>query len=316
MYLTGRQMLWAGLAVAAVLAGGAGPARAQQGDEAPLTLTGSRELPFSDAELQQALLARLLSAPSEPGPPRTQVEPVGPGVVSVRVGDRTRTVTVGDRTGTAAARVVALVIADLLSAPEATPPVAPSLRQPVEAVTVATPPTPELQPVVPEARRRWRLVVAGGASKGTSATELVAGTLNGDLVIAPRNGGFKLAPSLGLTAMPTRNPGALNEVSFLGLTARMLAGFSQGPVDVLAGPIGSVYAIGGATAHRGFLFGGELMARVAAPLSRRMRLAVDARADLWGNRVRVHWADGAGGSSATPRVGLGVDVGLAWDWPS
>jgi hypothetical protein len=227
-------------------------------------------------------------------------------------------VTVGERTGSAAARVVALVIADLLSAGplgETPPAVAPSVPPPVEVVTAPTSATPELQPVVPEARRRWRLVVAGGASRGTGATELLAGTLNADLVVAPRHGRFKVAPSLGLTMMPTRNAGLWDEVSFQELAARMLAGFSQGPVDVLAGPTVAGYAIGGATTHSGFLFGGQLMARLAAPLSRRMRLAVDARADLWANRVRVHWADG-GGSYATPRVGIGVDVGLAWDWPS
>src|SRR4051812_50058965 len=35
---------------------------------APLTLTDPDALPFSDTQLQQALLARLLSSPDEPGP--------------------------------------------------------------------------------------------------------------------------------------------------------------------------------------------------------------------------------------------------------
>ncbi len=313
MYAGARQTLWVGVALAALLT--VGPARAQQPDDKPPTLTGAGELPFSDVQLQQALLARLLPSPSEPGPPRAQVEPAGPGVVSVRVGDRKRTVTVGDRTGTAAARVVALVIADLLTAGPPSDETASGAPQ-HQSVEIATLPaaTAEIQPVVPEARRRWRLVVAGGASKGTGASELVAGALNADLVVAPRNGRFKLAPSLGFTMMPTRNAGMLDEVSFWGVAARMLAGFSHGPVDVLGGPIASAYAIGGATTHSGFLFGGEVMARVAAPLSRRVRLAVDARADAWANRVRVHWV--TPGTYATPRVGLGIDVGLAWDWPS
>lgn len=304
MYAVLRKALWAGVVFVAFALGAARAVRAHDA------------LPFSDAELQQALLARLLPASSEPGPPAARVEPAGPGVVTVRVGSRTRAVAVGDRTGSAAARVVALVIAELLTAggPEEAPAVVTPARQPVETSAGATEAAGELQLVLPEARRRWRLVVTGGATRGTGADEWAAGTLNADLVIAPRAGRLKLAPSLGLTMMPTRNPGELNEVSFRGLTARLLGGFGRGPVDVLAGPIASAYAIGGATAHSGFLFGGEILARVAAPLSRRVRLAVDARVDGWANRVRVHWADG--GSYATPRVGFGIGVGLAWDWPS
>ena len=71
-------------------------------------------LPFSTGELAQALLARLSPA-DEPGPPRLKVEPAGADAVSIQVGDRSRVVQIGERTGPAAARVVALVIAELLS---------------------------------------------------------------------------------------------------------------------------------------------------------------------------------------------------------
>ena len=72
-------------------------------------------LPFSTGELAQALLARL-SPTDEPGPPRLKVEPAGADAVVDR-GRRPerRVVQIGERTGPAAARVVALVIAELLS---------------------------------------------------------------------------------------------------------------------------------------------------------------------------------------------------------
>lgn len=323
MYATGRQTLWAGVAFTILLMC-VGPVRAQaaqaaqaaqQTDDpppAPVTLTGPRELPFSDAELQQALLARLLPAPAEAGPPRARVAPAGPGIVSVRVGNRTRLVSVGGRTGGAAARVVALVMAELLTA-EAAPAAVPVAPGP-EAPHVATLFTPQPEPVPLDARRQWRLVVTGGASKGTGSEESPAGTLDADLVTAARSGHLKLAASLGLTMMPMRNAGRLDEVSFVSLAARLLGGISRGPVDLLAGPMASVYDIGGGTTHNGFLFGGEVLARVAAPLSRSLRLAVDARVDGWANRVRVHWA--VGGAYATPRVGIGIGAGVAWDWPS
>lgn len=315
MHAAARQTLWVGAAFAAVVVG-LGPVQAQQIESARSTLNGPGALPFSEAELQQALLARLFPSPSEPGPQRAQVDPSGPGVVSVRVGDRTRSVTVGDRTGSAAARVVALVIADLLSeaaVPDEKLAVAPSVHQPVEVVLVDAG-TPDLQALVRQSGRRCRLAVTVGASRGTDAGESVAGTLNGDLVITQGNGRFNLAPSVGLTKMPTRNAGTMYEVSSWELAARMLVGFSRGPVDVLAGPLAAIYSPGGATSLSWILFGGEVMARVAAPLSRRLRLTMDARVDGWANRMRVTWADGRT-YTTTPRIGIGGGIGLAWDWP-
>src|SRR5581483_12197234 len=110
------------------------------------------------------------------------------------------------------------------------------------------------------------------------------------------------------------NAGTLDEVSFWALILRLLGGASFGPVDVLAGPFVSPYSIGGATPHSGWLFGGEAMARVSAPLGPRLRLVTAVRADGYANRVRVHWADQR--AYATPRLGIAIDVGLAWEWKS
>jgi hypothetical protein len=273
-------------------------------------------LPFSDAELQQALLARLLPSADAPGPPGAHLAPAGPGAVSVRVGGQTRVVVIGERTGAAAARVVALVIAELLSAgaPEAatTPAGAPALRP--EEPTAAPPTLREnFRPALPDGPSVWRLAVTGGASKGFASDELAAATLDADLMKVRPDSRWRLSPSLGLTFIPTRNAGTLDEVSFVSGLARLLGGTSRGPVDVLAGPFGSAYAIGGATTHSGLLVGGEAMARVTAPLSPSLRLAAEVRVDGYANRVRVLWADG--GAYATPRVGVGVGVGLAWDRP-
>ena len=121
-------------------------------------------------------------------------------------------------------------------------------------------------------------------------------------------------PSAGLVYMPTRNPGTWNQVSYTGAMARLLAGGGTGPVDLFAGPFVAPYKIEGATAHAGVLFGAEALARLTAPLSRRLRLVVATRLHAYGNRVRVVWADGAG--YATPRFELTIGVGLAWDWTS
>lgn len=97
-------------ATVAGLAMGGRVAHAQsQTPDAPVTQAQTGPLPFTNAELDQALLARLLTPPDETGALRTtRVEPAGPGAVRVQVGTRSRVVALGGRSGAAAARVVAL----------------------------------------------------------------------------------------------------------------------------------------------------------------------------------------------------------------
>lgn len=285
----------------------------------PFTLSGSEPLPFSDAELQGALLARLLRPPADgAAAPVARLERMAGGAVVVRLGDQTRVVQLGDRTGPAAARVVALVIADMVSMPApvvaaASPSPAPT--PPAAApVAVAAPLVVEAAPGPVRPARAARLGVTGGVSKGIGAQELLAGALNVDLVIPIARSRWRWSPSAGLMMMPTRNTGSLDEVSFVGGVGRLLGGRAWGPAEVLLGPFVSAYSVGGATPHAGVLYGGEAVARLAAPLSSRLRLVVDGRADAYVNRVRVHWADG--NAYATPRLGLSIGAGLAWDWAS
>ncbi len=284
---------------------------------APVTEAQAGPLPFTNDELEQALLARLLTPPDETGAlRRTRVEPAGPGAVRVQVGTRSRVVALGGRSGAAAARVVALVIAELVSAapdasasPKAAAAVSPPLMPPARTAEAPVPPaTPRGRAAVP------RVCLTGGVAKGVGNEELIAGTLDADVVVPIGRGRLRIAPSVGLVVTPTRNAGTFDEVSFAGAALRLLGGVAIGPVELLAGPFLSPYSIGGATPHDGLLFGGEAMARVAAPLAARLWLVAAMRADGYANRVRANWADGR--AYATPRLGLAVDVGLAWSWAS
>ena len=322
-----REMTIVGVVCGAVaFAAMIGSARAQEPPAAPsppdpITLVAPDAVPFSSAELTQALLARSFASDEAPAPP-VRVAPVGAGAVAVEVGSRSRVVALADRTGPAAARVVALVIAELLSddradreaesAAETASPVvnvAPAQSAPPPASLVAVP-----SPAAARSAPTPRLCLTGGLTRGTGAEELVAGTVDADVLLPIEYGGLRLAASLGLVYMPTRNAGTWREVSYSGTAARLLGGTSIGPVDLFAGPFASGYSIEGVNAHAGVLFGGEAVARLAAPLSRRVRLVAAARADVYGNRVRVMFADGGG--YATPRVALSVGFGLAWDWAS
>jgi hypothetical protein len=304
------------------------PALAQEqpadGSSAPVELVNPGAVPFSSAELTQALQARSFSSEAA-APPRVQIAPAGDGAVAVEVGERSRVVALADRTGPAAARVVALVIAELMTDAEAEQPsaddgaaapvvtVAPvSNAAPAASLAAASAAGPT-QPGPPP-----RLSLTGGVARGLGNEELLAGALDADLALSVWREGFRLMPSAGLVYMPTRYSGTWREVSFSAAVARVLAGGSVGPVDLMGGPFVSRYSIDGATAHAGFLFGAEALARLAAPLSRHTRLIVAMRVNVYGNRVRVLWPDGAGDAAgyATPRVELTIGVGLAWDWTS
>jgi hypothetical protein len=305
----------AGLAFVAAVQPGLGQAQtADQPSPAPITVVDPAAVPFSSADLVNALLARL-TPEGEAGPPRVQVAPADAGAVDVQVGDRSRRVALGERNGPAAARVVALVIAELMSSgpgaesdeekdDAAAVPVSP-------VVTVSAPPAPV---AANPSRPPPRLYVTSGVAKGVGSEELLAGTVDADLAISVESSRWRLAPSVGLVYSPTRNAGTWGEVSYASAAARVLAGRSFGVVDLFGGPFVAGYSIGGATQHAGVLFGAEALARVAIPLSQRTRLIFATRAHAYGNRVRVLFADG--GAYSTPRLELTIGVGLAWDWTS
>jgi hypothetical protein len=300
------------------------PARAEsaEAEAAPLTLVQPQALPFSDAEIHRALLARLPPPggdPGEAGLPPVKVEPSGAGAVTVHVGPRSRLVTVGKRLGADAARVVALVIADLVSEDTETTSTADAAAAP--SVTVAGPPIAppsRVDVVVGPPReptpRVHRLSLTAGAAKGTGDEEPLTRTLDVDLVLPLGDGPLRFAPSVGLTLMPTHNSGNVAAASFTGGVVRALGGASFGHVDLLAGPVVSPYGIGGAMPYIGVLFGGEALARLTVPIWDRLRLVGAARVDAFADRARVHFADGS--TFATPWLQLGLAVGVAWDWSS
>jgi hypothetical protein len=318
-----RQTIFVHLAGAVLaLAAVASPARAQTADASsvPLTLVRPETLPFSDAELRQALLARLAPRADGVALPPAEVSLSREGAVSVQVGVRSRVVVLGKRTGAGAARVVALVIGEILSVeaePTAADPVMATTVGRSAAVAPSGPPA-AIDEEAPASSAGWprRLGVTAGAAKGTGDQALWAGTVDVDLVMSPGRGRLRFAPSVGLTVMPAQNVGSfmVDQLSYMGVAVRALGGASFGPVDVFGGPLVSPYSIGGATPNRGVLFGVEATALWAAPLSERLRLVAAGRVDAFEERARVHFFDGQ--AYATPRVRIGLGIGLACDWSS
>jgi hypothetical protein len=312
---------WAGLALVAAIR--PAPAHGQAADAeadatAPIALVDPAAAPFSSEDLTQALLARLI--PAEAGnAPGVRISPAADGAVTVEVGERSRLVALGGRSGPAAARVVALVIAELMTSDASAGPEVNAGPETSDASEAAAPPpaalrapAPQPEPATPKSARR--LCVTAGFAKELGAEEQPLGTLDADVVLPLGDGGLLLAPSAGLVLMPARHGGSLEEISLVGGVGRLLAGARFGPVDLAGGPFVAPYSIGGATTHTGVLFGAEALARVALPLSPRARLIVTTRFHAYGNRVRVWWLDGR--SYTTPARELTVGAGLAWDWAS
>jgi hypothetical protein len=324
-------LAWLILAFAWMLASGA-----QAAPSVRVSLSGAA--PFSAAELDAAVRARVpvasqsrtpasavsdVSAPT-PSPPEAQgyllveVTPAGPHAVLVRAGSKAQRVEVGDRSGTAAARIVALVIADLIvdeMVPSATVPAVVSPEPKASAQVHAPPASAPGAPVfeatsTPRSHGGLRIAATAGASKGIGTEEKLCFRAEVDAG-RPLVGRLVVGGTLGLGLIPRRNRGLPDELSYSSAIAGVWAGWRIHAMEVGGGPFVSPYALGGATEHFGVLTGAGCLVRLVTPLSARLRLVVASRLNGYLNRIHVTWP-GRGGF-ATPRFEVVLTAGLAWD---
>jgi len=239
--------------------------------------------------------------------------------VSVRMGEREAVVPIGAHSGLAAARVVALAIAEIAAeapddadeAPsESAPPtvVAPPASGPPSIATPATLPTG----ATPPQDVLVRLSIAFGGTKGLEGVEPY--TWMGEAAAAFPRGSFDIVAGLGVWDMPKRNGGRPDEVSFLAGVVRAGAGWSLGPVQVAVGPFLAPYRLEGPlVSHTGALLGAGVMARAGwKPIAASSVEVFGAlRVDLFANRVKV--AAESPDGFATPRVAGSLAIGLGWD---
>jgi hypothetical protein len=298
---------------------------ASSASAAPAVRVGlSGEAPFSAAELDAAVRARVPVATEgkvadvtvlDIGKDATLVivTSSGPHSVRVRAGEKSQVVDVGDRTGTSAARIVALVIADL-SAEEMTLPTAalpptpsrPRISKPAPAPITATGPAVGSY----HSQSSLRIAATAGASKGASADEPLCFRSDVD-VSRPLVGRLLTGGSLGLVLIPRRNRGRPDDLSYTAAMVNVWAGLRIRTLELGMGPFVSPYALGGDVENYGVLAGASGLVRLVTPLSTRFRLVVAARANAYLNRIHVTWP-GMGGF-ATPRYELAFSAGVAWD---
>jgi hypothetical protein len=291
------------------------PAAALAATAIRLETTG--QLPFSPEELEQAAGARLAMS-AEAGAPVVMVGPADDAGVHVRMGARTTAVVVGARAGLAAARIVALAIAELAAdAPDGASPPKPEPAPPTPDAAarkappaIAAPAAPP--PAAPPPHPLPRISVTLGASKGMDASEPFTGTCEADVTLPLRH--FDVVATLGIWDAPTRNAGRADEASFVAGVARASAGWRAGPLQLLLGPFVAPYRIEGGVNHTGVLAGGGAMLRAGHRLAAAPRVSVfgSVRVDAFVNRVSVSLV-GSEPSFASPRLAAAVGVGVGWD---
>ena len=298
----------------ALLAAGA-PALARGGT--PIRLQIGGELPFTADELEQAAGARLTMS-TEPGAAVVVVGPADGAGIQIQMGDRQAVVDVGARAGLAAARVVALAIAELVAeAPDgaSTPPPAPAVPPPESAprtaplaiAAPAAPPAASLPPGPPV-----RISVAIGGSKGMDASEPLTWTCEADATFPVRR--LEVMAGLGVWDTPTQHAGQADEASFVALVVRAGAGWRTGPVQLLLGAFAAPYRLEGGVHHTGVLAGGGTMLRVGRRLAAAQKVQVfgSLRVDAFANRISVS-VPGFEPSFASARLAAAVGIGIAWD---
>jgi hypothetical protein len=258
-------------------------------------------LPFDEQELGDALAARLPTLPRS----ELHIEAVD-GVLVVRWHEHVRVVELGEARGSQAARVVAVVVADMTqrdavpSVPEvgASAPTAPALTG------IRSP------PISPSDRAR---VSADGALQiGASAEDSWSFDV-GLGATALRRRRLVLGGRVGYWKAPTvRSRATGTPVYFDALTLRPTIGVRLGLLELSGGPVLAPFWVRGGNGHRDILAGANVQLSLWFAVLASLRITTRAQLDMLGNRTLLYSGDDL--VVATPRFMFGLALGLAWGW--
>jgi hypothetical protein len=270
------------LTVAVLLAPSAG-----NGAQADVKIVCSGPLPFSRAELAGALRARqpLLGVLSS-----VEVRAEDSGRTVVRVGGAERDVDWSGRTGEEAARLVAVLVLDLARAD--TPMTAPS--QPSSAS-------------------------AGGTGRAVRLGVTLKSPFDQEGVVA------RLEPTLDLAVDVTWGVAAFVAAGYRRVSAATDAGaLEMDQVPLRAGlaygrrwlelrlcAVARPYAVAGAGAHRGTIWGGGVSAAMRWPVTRRLAMVLAAGLDV--SRSRMLFSIDQQPVLSTAWAAPWLGAGLAWE---
>ena len=254
-------------------------------EEGELVCTGP--LPFSRAELAEALRARrpLLGPPS-----RIEVQADDSGRTLVRVGAAERQVDWGGRSGEEAARLVAVLAEDLAQADA--------------PITVAA------QTPGPSLTRTRRALRVGATLQSPfdqdGATAHLEPTVDVTVDVTRGFAAYLAAGYRRVAAGTDFRALTLQEVP-----VRAGAAYRRGWFELRLAGLLRPYAVGGAGAYRGLVWGGAMAAAGRWPLGRRLQLVLAAGLDVLASRALFSVNEQPILSTAwlAPWVGAGV----AWE---
>jgi hypothetical protein len=255
-------------------------------------------LPFDEQELGAALAARV------PALQRSDLHlEATDGMLVVRWRERVRIVELGEARGSAAARVVALVVADMTLQETLPGPREADVPAPAAAATAATPVSPT---------DRVRLSVDGALQRGAAGEESWSFDLGVAATAALRRR-LVLSARLGYWTAPTvRSQATGTRVQFDALSLRPTIGGRFGLLELSGGPVLAPYWVRGGEGHRDLLAGAGLQLSLWLAVIDALRITTRVQLDVLGNRARLYAGDDL--VVATPRFMFGLALGFAWGW--
>lgn len=260
-------------------------------------------LPFDASELSEALSARI----SGLAPDQLRLDWLD-GRVLVTLGTRARLVDLGAAQHTEAARVVALVVADLAREE----PLAPPLAAPTPVIVPTEAPTarPASVPLAP-ASDRTRLGIEVTGQRGLAGEEPWSVDAGVAASVAGR-GRIVVSGRIGYMIVPTTRSPTGTSVRLDGLSLRAGVGARFELLELVLGPSVIPYWVQGAEGHHAVLAGVGTQLTLWLPVVRSLRVAARLCLDVLGSRVRVY--AGSDRVLTTPRAMLGLTLGFAWGW--
>jgi hypothetical protein len=278
------------------------PGRAEPAAACPVVRTPSdRALPFDADDLLRLIRLRLGDAP-RCACPTVEVSPGEvPGVVVVTCPDRRAEVSVGERTGEAAAREVAIVLADIVLAP-------PSSSPPQPAPTLTAAPTAaalESRPAPPAAPARWSFWAAPGVAWSTSAGAAFEPHVGAGRALAGR---FGLLVDVGFAEVSATTPKTAQALDVEMLPVRAGASLRLGAWRLSAGAAVRGFRANAGTTELGGRIGGFAAADWVFPRWSPLHPYVTAGLDLYAESldVSINGISTLTGGHFAPWIALGV----------
>jgi hypothetical protein len=256
-------------------------------------------LPFSVADLEEAIAERQLESASRNPSGDLVVRAVGPHTIELAFGRKRCLVDIDDDEQESAVRLVALNAVDLFLAEPA--PIAPLVKR--ERVRVAgSTRTP------PATRARFAVVPELGHGLGSSEASTYAVAARASLVFPSG----LLYGSVGWWQSGVDVQDGRPSVAMHGLPVRLGGGLALGPAEVGLALLAVPYQLTEATQHSGVLLGGSANATLPFTLGDGVRVFVSVGIDAFASRIAVRLADGQV-PFASPRFLPWVGLGLGWE---